>query len=102
MSTLSCCIGKTSFFENLQYTTDFLGFQFRGILNLCRILFHALVVFGPEHDFMFKSASAYCGLQVFGPYITGTTKYFFSELGMKPHIFEYELESYENKKNAHL
>ena len=42
---------------------DILGFQYRGILNLYRIFFHAVVVFGPEHDFLFKSSSAYCGWQ---------------------------------------
>ena len=30
------------------------------ILNLCRITFHPVVVLGPEHDFLFKSASTYC------------------------------------------
>ena len=30
------------------------------ILDLYRILFHAVVIFGPEHDFLFKSASSYC------------------------------------------
>ena len=28
---------------------DFLGFQYRVILNLYRILFHAVVIFGPQH-----------------------------------------------------
>jgi hypothetical protein len=32
---------------------DFLGFQYRGIL----------VVFEPEHDFLFKSATTYCALK---------------------------------------
>ena len=41
---------------------DFLGFQYRVILDLYRILFHAVVIFGPEHDFLFKSASTYCEL----------------------------------------
>ena len=41
---------------------DFLGFQYRVILDLYRILFHAVVIFGPEHDFLFKSASTYCAL----------------------------------------
>ena len=40
---------------------DFLGFQYRVILDLYRILFHAVVIFGPEHDFLFKSAATYCG-----------------------------------------
>ena len=39
---------------------DFLGFQYRVILDLYRILFHAVVIFGPAHDFLFKSASTYC------------------------------------------
>ena len=60
MSTLSCCISKISFFENSQYMADFLGFQYRVILDLNRLLFHAVVIFGPEHDFWFKSASTYC------------------------------------------
>ena len=40
---------------------DFLGFQFMVILNLYGIPFHAVVVFRPEHNFLFKSASSYCG-----------------------------------------
>ena len=32
------------------------------ILNLYGIPFHAVVVFRPEHDFLFKSASSYCGI----------------------------------------
>ena len=31
------------------------------ILNLYGITFHPAVVLGPEHDFLFKSASTYCG-----------------------------------------
>ena len=27
--------------------------------------FHAVVVFGPEHDFLFKSASTYCVTMIF-------------------------------------
>ena len=42
---------------------NFLGSQYRGILDLYRILFHAVVVFGPEHYFLFKSASTYCEQQ---------------------------------------
>ena len=38
----------------------FLAFQYRGILNLYRVLFHAVVIFGPGHDILFKSASTYC------------------------------------------
>ena len=34
----------------------FLGFKFRVILNLYWIPFDAVVVFRPEHDFLFKSA----------------------------------------------
>ena len=30
------------------------------ILNLYGINFHAVVLFRPEHDFLFKSASTYC------------------------------------------
>ena len=30
------------------------------ILNLYGIPFHAVVVFRPEHDILFKSASTYC------------------------------------------
>ena len=37
---------------------DFLGFQFMIILNLYGIPFHAVVVFRPVHDFLFKSAFA--------------------------------------------
>ena len=40
---------------------DFLGFKFRVILNLYWIPFDAVVVFRPEHDFLFKSESTYCG-----------------------------------------
>ena len=32
------------------------------ILNLYGILFHAVLVFRPEHDFLFKSASSYCAV----------------------------------------
>ena len=35
------------------------------ILNLYGILFHAVVVFRPEHDFLFKSESTYCGTKAF-------------------------------------
>ena len=42
---------------------DFLGFQFRFILNLYGIPFHAVVVFRPEQDFLFKSFSTYCEQQ---------------------------------------
>ena len=41
---------------------DFLGLQYSEILELYRIFFHAVVVFGPEHDFLFKSVSSYCAL----------------------------------------
>ena len=33
------------------------------ILNLYGIPFRAVVVLGPEHDFLFKSISTYCVLQ---------------------------------------
>ena len=59
-STLSCCICKIWVFENSQYMPDFLGFQNMMILNL----FHAVVVFEPEHDLLFKSASTYCALSI--------------------------------------
>ena len=39
---------------------DFLGFQYRVILDLYRILFHAVVIFGPEHYILLNSASTYC------------------------------------------
>ena len=39
---------------------NFIGFQYRGILDLYGILFHAVVVFGPEHYFLLKSAETYC------------------------------------------
>ena len=39
---------------------DVLGFEFMVILNLYWIPFYAVVVFRPEHDFLFKSASTYC------------------------------------------
>ena len=58
--TLSCCISKIWVFENSQHIPHFLGFQNMMILNLHGILFHAVVVFGPEHDLLFKSASTYC------------------------------------------
>ena len=45
---------------NKKSYSDFLGFQYSMILDLYRILFHAVVIFGPEHDFLFKSASTYC------------------------------------------
>ena len=48
-------------FENSQYMFDFLGFWIMVILNLYGIPFHAVVVLGPEHDFLFKSTSTYCG-----------------------------------------
>ena len=41
---------------------NFIGFHYRVIVDLYRILFHAVVIFGPEHDFLFKSASTYCEL----------------------------------------
>ena len=58
----SCChaLANCSFFENSQYMPDFVGFQYKVILDLYRILFRAVVIFGPEHDFLFKSASTYC------------------------------------------
>ena len=33
------------------------------ILKIYQIPFHAVVVLGPEHDFLFKSTSTYCVLQ---------------------------------------
>ena len=44
---------------------DFLGFKFRAILNLYWIPFDAVVVFRPEHDFLFKSDSTYCDCLVY-------------------------------------
>ena len=41
---------------------EFLGFQFRTILTLYGILFHAVVVLGPDHNFLLKSDSTYCDL----------------------------------------
>ena len=41
---------------------DFPGFQFRTTLTLYGISFHAVVVLGPELDFLFKSDSTYCDL----------------------------------------
>ena len=38
---------------------DYLGFQYRGILDIYRLLFYAVVVVGPKHDFLFKSAATY-------------------------------------------
>ena len=49
---------------------DFLGFQYMVILDLHRILFHAVVIFGPEHDFLFKSASTYCACTFILSYIS--------------------------------
>ena len=47
---------------------DFLGFEFRIILNLYWILFDGVVVFRPEHDILFKADSTYCekDLIIFG------------------------------------
>ena len=42
---------------------NFLGFQYRRILDLYSILFHAVVVFGPEREFLFKFALKYCAQQ---------------------------------------
>ena len=42
--------------------SDFLGFWFMVILNLYGVPFHAVVVLGPEHDFLFKSTSTHCAL----------------------------------------
>ena len=44
---------------------DFLRYKYREIVNLYRILFHAVVVFGPEHDFLFKSTSTYYDLSTY-------------------------------------
>ena len=44
--------------------SDFLGYLFMVILNLYGIPFHAVVVVSPEHDFLFKSDSTYCGRQL--------------------------------------
>ena len=38
---------------------NFLEFQFMAILNIYEIPFHAVVVFRPEQDFLFKSFSTY-------------------------------------------
>ena len=32
------------------------------ILNLYGIPFHAVIVFRPEHNFLFKSATTYCAI----------------------------------------
>ena len=53
-------LGKFTFLKKNYYIPDFLGFQYLGILDLHRILFHAVVIFVPKHDFFFKSASTYC------------------------------------------
>ena len=52
-------VNVQSVLGNLKYTPDFLGFQFRVILNLCWIPSHAVVVFVPEPDFLLTSASTY-------------------------------------------
>ena len=43
-----------------KHMPDFVGFQYKVILDLYRRLFHAVVIYGPEHDFLFKSASTFC------------------------------------------
>ena len=55
---------------------DFLGFQYTVILDLYWILFLAVVIFGPEHDFLFKSVSTYCGVKV-KEYVALTVSYIF-------------------------
>ena len=54
---------KTSF-ENSQHMSDFLGFCFVVTLNLYRIPFLAVVVLGSEHEFLFKSTSTHCAVEV--------------------------------------
>lgn len=55
------------------------------ILNLYGVPFHAVVVFRPEHDFLFKSASTYCG---FGT-IHVLRNHKKGEGGQKMSIFDY-------------
>ena len=43
----------------------FLVFQFMVVLKLFGIPIHAVVVFEPEHDILFKSASTYCDSEHF-------------------------------------
>ena len=47
----------------LESMCDFLGLKFRIILNLYWIPIDAVVVFRPEHYFLFKSATTYCVTQ---------------------------------------
>ena len=64
----------------MQYEMSyFLGFKFMVILNLHGIPFHAVVVFSPEHDFLFKSASSDCDVLqkfCFGVYSSRNAKSF--------------------------
>ena len=53
---------------------DFLGFQYRVILDLYRILFHAVVIFGPNYDFIFNSASTYCAQKCISQDCSHTTQ----------------------------
>ena len=62
---------------------DFLGFQLWFILNLHGIPFHAVVVFEPEQDFLFKSASTYCGRTWLCSFKLRNTK----SVGRKPSLF---------------
>ena len=52
------------------------------ILNLCGITFNPAVVLGPEHDFLFKSASTYCVIRLYlgpvPPYLFSNQKDFFT------------------------
>ena len=60
-------VPKITKYEDLLYyeIPYFLGFQFMVILNLYVIPFHAVVVFRPEHDYLFKSASTYFDMALF-------------------------------------
>ena len=61
----NCYLVEKTSFENSQYMSDFLGFWFMVILNLYGIPFHAVVVLGPEHDFLLQSTSTYCEYYLF-------------------------------------
>ena len=57
---LSSKFSKKNFFWKFTVHEPFLGFWFRVIYG---ITFHPAVVLRPEHDFLFKSASTYCGVK---------------------------------------
>ena len=77
---------------------DFLEFQNMMILNLLGILFHAVVVFRPEHDFLFKSVSTYCVKLYHLTKIYRLLKTAVSAI----YSFTYIIQNVENKKGIDL